>query len=82
MTTYVTKRPPGYAKSIVMRTEESRQRASKRAILRTPDFVPRTTAQEVADEKKLSRSKEYPRKGANEVSRRLRKMQRHLGLAA
>jgi hypothetical protein len=75
MTTYVQIRPPGYGHSIVVRTEESRQRASKRAVLKTPNFIVKHTAQDIADEKHLSRSKPYPKKGRNEAARRLRRMQ-------
>jgi hypothetical protein len=76
MTTYVQVKPPGYDRAIVVRTEESRQRASKRAILKTPNFTERFTAQEIANEKHLSRSKPYPNKGRNEAERRLRRMYR------
>jgi hypothetical protein len=77
MTTYVQVKPPGYERAIVVRTEESRQRASKRAILKTPNFTERFTAQEIANEKHLSRSKPYPNKGRNEIAeRRLRRMYR------
>jgi hypothetical protein len=76
MTTYVQIRPPGYDHSIVVRTEESRQRASRRAVLKSPNFIAKMTAQDVADEKHLSRSKPYPNKGRNEAARRLRQMSR------
>jgi hypothetical protein len=80
MTTYVTKKPAGYTRSIVVRTEESRQRAAHRAVLRTPSFIPRMSAQDAADEQKLSRSKEYPNKGNGERARRVRQMDRLLGV--
>jgi hypothetical protein len=70
MTTYVQIKPPGYDRAIVVRTEESRQRASKRAVLRTPNFIVKQSAQDVADEKHLSRSKPYPNKGRKEAERR------------
>jgi hypothetical protein len=76
MTTYVQVKPPGYDRAIVVRTEESRQLASKRAVLKTPNFIVKRTAQDVADEKHLSRSKPYPNKGRNEAARRLRQMSR------
>jgi hypothetical protein len=75
MTTYVQIRPPGYDHSIVVRTEESRRRASLRAVHKASSFPVRFTAQEIADEKHLSRSKPYPKKGRNEAARRLRRMQ-------
>jgi hypothetical protein len=76
MTTYVQVKPPGYDRAIVVRTEESRQRASMRAVQRAKTFPIRFTAQDVADEKHLSRSKPYPNKGRNEAARRLRQMSR------
>jgi hypothetical protein len=81
MTTYVTKKLPGYTRSIVVRTEESRQRAAKRAVLRTPEISTLArSAQDVADETHLSRSKAYPRKGKREAARRVRQMDRLLGV--
>jgi hypothetical protein len=85
MTTYVTKKPPGYTRSIVVRTEESRQRAANRAVLRVPSFNPLKdvrSAQNVADEKKLSRSKEYPNKGRKEAARRRARIGSSLAAAA
>jgi hypothetical protein len=72
MTTYVQIRPPGYDHSIVVRTEESRQRASRRAVLKSPNFIAKMTAQEAADEKHLSRSKAYMDIGKRERDRRLK----------
>lgn len=84
MATYITKRPVGLTRDIVVRTEESRQRASRRAVLKTPTFDPRRgpirTAQEVADETHLSRSKPYFEKGKREAERRVRQMDRLLGV--
>lgn len=86
MTTYISIKPPGYTRSIVVRTEESRQRASRRAVLRTPTFNPLLgqprSAQDVADETHLSRSKQYPNKGSREAERRVRRMNRALGIPA
>jgi hypothetical protein len=76
MTTYVQIKPPGYDHSIVVRTEESRQRAAKRAVLRTPNFTVRMTAQEAADEAHLSRSKAYMEIGKRERERRLKGLSR------
>jgi hypothetical protein len=72
--TYTTKKLPGYVRQIVVRTEESRQRAALRAVHRAPSFnalkgTP-VSAQDIADEKHLSRSKEYPNKGRAEAERR------------
>jgi hypothetical protein len=80
MTTYVGIRHIGQKQTTVVRTEESRRRASHRAVLRTPDFVPKFSAQEVADEKNLSRSKPYPNKGRREAARRVEQMDKLLGV--
>lgn len=76
MTTYVEIKPPGYERSIVVRTEESRQRAAKRAVLRSPNFIAKMTAQEAADEAHLSRSKAYMDIGKRERERRLKGLDR------
>jgi hypothetical protein len=84
MSTYITKRPVGLTRDIVVRTEESRQRASHRAMLKTPTFDPKKgpvrSAQDVADETHLSRSKPYFEKGKREAERRVRQMNRRLGI--
>lgn len=71
MSTYITHRPQGMVRSVVIRTELSQQRASKRAILREPARPYTISPQDVADEKHLSRSKPYPNKGLAEAGRRL-----------
>lgn len=82
MSTYITKRPVGLTRDIVVRTEESRQRASRRAVLKTPTFDPMKgpprSAQEVADETHLSRSKQYFEKGKGEAERRFLREQKRL----
>lgn len=82
MSTYITTRPVGLTRDIVVRTEASRQRASRRAVLKTPTFSPLNgpvrSAQEVADEKHLSRSKPYPNKGSGEAGRRFDREQKRL----
>lgn len=74
MTTYTTKRPQGLTRDIVVRTEESRQRAANRAVLRSPSRPLVYDPQDIAREKFLSRSKPYPNKGKREQARRLAKM--------
>lgn len=82
MPTYITKRPVGLTRDIVVRTDESRQRASRRAVLRTPTFDPLKgpvrSAQDVADEMHLSRSKPYFEKGKREAARRFEREQRRM----
>lgn len=56
------------------RTSQSMSLESRRVIKETDTTKYKYSAQEIADEKHLSRSKPYPNKGAQEAARRLARM--------
>lgn len=65
----------------VIRTEHSRQMKDRRDVLKADTTRYTRTAQEVADERHLSRSKEYPNKGRKESERRREQISKTLWLA-